>query len=144
MARAEAPPKGSEDDIRAYKDVLSRVLENRPSGARQRLADALGKHRSFVTQITSPAYATPIPHKHIATIFAVCHFSPAERDAFMAAYRKAHRGKLDIGEPTLRTRHLTLLVPDLGDAKQNTAFDKAVTEFIGKMAGLMRPSGGDE
>ncbi len=143
MAR-EPTPKPGEDDIRAYKQVLSRVLETRPSGARQRLADALGKHRSFVTQITSPAYATPIPQKHLATILAVCHFSPGERDAFMAAYRLAHPGKLEIGAPTLKTRHLTLLVPDLGEQKHNAAFDKAVTEFIGKMAALMRPSGGDE
>ena len=35
-----------------------------PSGTRQRLAAALGKNRSFVTQITSPAYATPIPARH--------------------------------------------------------------------------------
>jgi hypothetical protein len=143
MAR-EPAAKASEDDIRAYKQVLSRVLETRPSGARQRLADALGKHRSFVTQITSPAYATPIPPRHVATIFAVCHFSPPERQAFMAAYAKAHPGKLEIGEVSARMRHLTLLVPDLGDAKHNAAFDKAVTEFIGKLGGLMRPMGGDE
>lgn len=144
MRKSETPREGIEDQIRAYKLVLSKVLETRPSGARQRLADALGKHRSFVTQITSPGYATPIPQKHIATIFSVCHFSPAERDAFMAAYRGAHRGKLEIGDPAPRTRHLTLLVPELGDAKQNAAFDKAVTEFIGKMSALMRRSGGDE
>jgi hypothetical protein len=139
----DKPREGADEAIRAYKLLLSRVLETRPSGARQRLADALGKHRSFVTQITSASYATPIPQKHLATIFAVCHFSPAERDAFMAAYQRAHRGKLDIGELTMRTRHLTLLVPDLGD-KQNAAFDKAVAEFITKMGALMRPGGGDE
>ena len=143
MAR-EPAPRASEDDIRAYKLVLSHVLETRPSGARQRLADALGKHRSFVTQITSPAYPTPIPPKHVATIFAVCHFSSGERDAFMAAYGKAHPGKLETEEGTLKMRHLTLLVPDLGDQKHNAALDKAVTEFIGKIAGLMRPTGGDE
>lgn len=140
----ERPPREAADEaIRGYKLLLSRVLETRPSGARQRLADALGKHRSFVTQITSPSYTTPIPQKHLATIFAVCHFSPAERDAFMAAYQKAHRGKLDIGELTMRTRHLTLLVPDLGD-KQNAAFDKAIGEFIARMGALMRPGGGEE
>jgi hypothetical protein len=141
--RDKAPRAGADEAIADYKLLLSRVLETRPSGARQRLADALGKHRSFVTQITSPSYATPIPQKHLATIFAVCHFSPAERDAFMAAYQRAHRGKLDIGELTQRTRHLTLLVPDLGD-KQNAAFDKAVGEFITRMGALMRPGGGDE
>src|SRR6476660_10034765 len=108
MARAAAPMLiDAEEAIRAYKSILSHVIDQRPSGARQRLADALGKHRSFVTQITRPSYATPIPQKHLATIFAVCHFSPAERDAFMAAYQRAHRGKLDIGELTMRTRHLT-------------------------------------
>lgn len=143
MPPAKPPREGADEAIGEYKLILSRVLETRPSGARQRLADALGKHRSFITQITSPAYATPIPQKHLATIFAVCHFSPAERDAFMAAYRRAHRGRLDIGGLTQRTRHLTLLVPDLGD-KQNAAFDKAVSEFITKMGALMRPGGEDE
>jgi hypothetical protein len=143
MASDKAPREAADEAIRAYKLLLSNVLDTRPSGARQRLADALGKHRSFITQITSPTYTTPIPQKHLATIFAVCHFSPAERDAFVAAYRKAHRGKLDIGEPTIRTRHLTLLVPDIGD-KQNAAFDKAVAEFISRMGALMHPGGGDE
>jgi hypothetical protein len=130
------PPQGPEAHIRAYKGVLSRVLETRPSGARQRLADALGKHRSFVTQITSPGYSTPIPQKHLATIFSVCHFGPAEREAFMAAYQLAHPGRRSIGDATRKTRHLTLLVPDLGT--DNAAFDKAVGEFVTRIAGLMK------
>lgn len=137
MATPESPSAAGPDaHIRAYKGVLSRVLETRPSGARQRLADALGKHRSFVTQITSPSYSTPIPQKHLATIFSVCHFSPAERDSFMAAYQLAHPGRTKIGDPARRTRHLTLLVPDLG--ADNAAFDKAVSEFVSRVAGLMK------
>ena len=85
--------EGADENIAVYKRLLSSVLEQRPSGTRQRLADALGKHRSFITQIVSPTYATPIPHKHLATIFAVCHFSAAEREAFLAAYGKAHPEK---------------------------------------------------
>jgi hypothetical protein len=135
---------GAAQHIRDYKTVLLRVLEQRPSGTRQRLADALGKHRSFVTQITSPSYTTPIPQKHLATIFSVCHFSPAERDSFIAAYRKAHRGRLEIGDAARRTRHLTLIVPDLGEDKQNAAFDRAINEFIQKMTSLMKPSGGEQ
>jgi hypothetical protein len=135
---------GATRHIRDYKTVLLRVLEQRPSGTRQRLADALGKHRSFVTQITSPSYTTPIPQKHLATIFSVCHFSPAERDSFIAAYRKAHRGRLEIGDAARRTRHLTLIVPDLGEDKQNAAFDRAINEFIQKMTSLMKPSGGEQ
>jgi hypothetical protein len=137
------PESGPDDLVRNYKLVLSRVLETRPSGTRQRLADALGKHRSFITQMTSPTYATPIPQRHLATLFSVCHFSTAERDAFLAAYTAAHRGRLDIGNAGRRVRHLSLTLPDLGDDKTNRAFDKAIAEFVQRLAGLMH-QGGDE
>lgn len=129
-------PETPEEAIRAYKQVLSGVLDQRPSGTRQRLADALGKHRSFVSQITSPSYATPIPARHIAAIFSVCHFGPAERERFLSAYAVAHPGKAPpVDAP--RTRHLSLTVPDLGDDRQNAAFDRALAEFIQKLGGLM-------
>jgi hypothetical protein len=125
-----------DDAIIAYKTMLSGIIDNRPSGTRQRLATALGKHRSFVTQVTSPAYATPLPSRHLDTIFRVCHFSPAEQERFLEAYQVAHPGKL----PELRggdgTRQLTLTVPDLGNEKKNRKFDEAVAEFIQKIAAL--------
>lgn len=142
MPRAKAADT-PEELIRAYKLILSHVLETRPSGTRQRLADALGKHRSFITQMISPTYPTPIPQRHLATLFAVCHFSVAERDAFMTAYRAAHRGKLEIGDAERKMRHLSLLVPELGDDKKNAALDKAISEFVQRLTELMR-KGGDE
>ena len=66
----------------AYKKILNDVIDRRPSGTRQRLAAALGKNRSFVSQITNPAYAVPIPAVHLDIIFEVCHFSPEERRNF--------------------------------------------------------------
>ena len=144
MAKSEVVDESTGNHIRAYKLVLSSVLAARPSGARQRLADALGKHRSFVTQMTSPSYATPIPQRHLATLFSVCHFSPAERDEFMAAYRQAHPGRLEIGDADRKMRHLSLLVPDLGDDKTNAAFDKAMSDFVHKMSGILRKPGGAE
>jgi hypothetical protein len=122
--------------IKAYKSILAAVIEQRPSGTRQRLADALGKHRSFITQITSPAYPTPVPARHLPSIFAVCHLGQAERDAFLVAYQAAHPGKAAPAAGLRKTRHLSLTVPDFGDEKQNVAFDRAITEFIHKMAGL--------
>ena len=44
------------DPVAEYKAILKRVLDNRPSGTRQRLAKALGKNRSFISQIANPAY----------------------------------------------------------------------------------------
>jgi hypothetical protein len=142
MAKVESG--ANEDHIRAYKVILSGVLDQRPSGTRQRLADALGKHRSFVTQISSPAYPTPIPLKHLSTLFTVCHFSTAERDHFMIAYRKAHRASEDvIGGATRKMRHVSLLVPDLGTTRANSDLDRAIAEFVGRVSGLMRKPGED-
>src|SRR4029079_9365252 len=108
----KTPEPGSDEAIRAYKTILSQVIDQRPSGMRQRLADALGKHRSFVTQISSPAYSIPIPSKHLPSIFTVCHFSQVERDQFMAAYHQAHPGKVPVASGPRRTRHVSLIVPD--------------------------------
>jgi hypothetical protein len=133
--------RDAEEAIRAYKTVLSTVIEQRPSGTRQRLADALGKHRSFVTQITSPAYSTPIPSKHLPLIFSVCHFSSQERDLFLNAYKQAHPGKGQLPESGRRVRHLSLTVPDLGDDKHNAALDRAINDFIHRITSLAGKGG---
>lgn len=134
-AASQAPPTPAEAAIRAYKTVLATVIEQRPSGTRQRLADALGKHRSFVSQIAGPSYPTPIPARHLPVIFSVCHFSPAERDSFLAAYRIAHPGKGPVGAAK-RMRHISLSVPDMGDARQNAALDRAINEFIQRISSI--------
>ncbi|PZM16255.1 hypothetical protein [Rhizobium tubonense] len=126
----------TESTIVDYKIILLGIIDMRPSGTRQRLADALGKHRSFVTQITSPTYSTPLPARHLPTIFKVCHFSPAEQERFLKAYQLAHPGRL----PDLATRdgvrQMSLTVPDFGNEKKNRMFDEAIEEFILKMARL--------
>jgi hypothetical protein len=126
-----------EDPIVAYKTILAQIIDNRPSGTRQRLAAALGKHRSFVTQITSPAYSTPLPARHLATIFRVCHFSPTEQEHFVAAYHAAHPGKLPDFGSSEGLRSLSLMVPDLGDDKKNRLVDEAITDFVQKIATLL-------
>jgi hypothetical protein len=126
-----------EDAITGYKTILAQIIDNRPSGTRQRLAAALGKHRSFVTQVTSPAYSTPLPARHLATIFRVCHFSPAEQDRFVEAYHAAHPGKLPDFGSSEGLRPLSLMVPDLGDDKKNRSLDEAITDFVQKIATLL-------
>lgn len=125
-----------EDAIIAYKTLLAQFIDNRPSGTRQRLATALGKHRSFVTQVTSPTYSTPLPARHLATIFRVCHFSPAEQDRFLDAYQAAHPGKLpDLGNAE-KLRHLSLMVPDLGDERKNRLLEEAIADLVQKIVAM--------
>ena len=117
------------DLVAEYKRVLAGVLDNRPSGTRQHLAQALGKHRSFVSQIANPAYTTPIPVDHLDTIFSVCHFSAAERGAFLDLYRRAHpRRQLPTGAQH-RTRTFSVTLPDLDDAELNLKMEHLIADF---------------
>ena len=54
-SRAVADPSAVAD----YKRILQEVLENRPAGTRLRLAEALGKNRSFISQIANPNSSIP-------------------------------------------------------------------------------------
>ena len=79
MTEPAVEGQGEEGAVAAYKTIFKAVLEKRPSGMRLKLAQAMGKNRSFISQIANPTYPVPIPVQHLNTIFEACHFSPAER-----------------------------------------------------------------
>src|ERR1051325_8002579 len=132
----QARAKTAASAVAGYKEILKRVLDNRPSGTRLRLAAALGKTRSFVTQIASPTYSIPIPAQHLDTIFHVCHFLADEQRAFLDAYHRAHPHRRQHLSDVPRTRTLTVTVPDLGDKRRNRAIDEAVADFVHRLARL--------
>jgi hypothetical protein len=141
MAEAAAASDGKIDFVAAYKGILQDVLDRRPSGTRQRLADALKRNRSFITQIANPSYAIPVPARHVATIFEICHFSPAERTAFMEAYHKAHpRSLIEVSNRT-RGRHVHLVLPDFGSDEKNRNFDELLETFITGVSRLVAVKG---
>jgi hypothetical protein len=121
-------------NVAEYKIILRKVLDNRPSGTRLKLAAALGKNRSFVSQITNPAYLVPIPAKHVAVIFDVCHPSSAERAAFLDAYGRAHPGRLRAPHREARTRVITVTVPELGDDKKNRELEQLIVDLAAQLA----------
>jgi hypothetical protein len=152
--RARSIGEGMADDgdrtnevnwVAEYKRILLRVLDLRPSGMRQRLADALGANRSFVSQITNPAYPVPIPPRHVEIIFDACRFPEAERRAFLEAYERAHPGRLQPHRPSPHLRHVTLYVPDLGDPAKNAELDKMLSDMATRLAALISgQTGGDD
>ena len=116
MAEPEAPDRA--EKIAGYKTLLRSVIERRPSGLRGRLAMALGKHKSFVSQITNPSYTVPIPATDLTTIFEICHLAPAEREQFLALYREAHPERAQRPPPAqraARAAHRLAPVRDGGD-----------------------------
>ena len=124
--------------VAEYKRVLVKVLENRPSGTRQRLAVALGKNRSFISQIANPSYATPIPAQHLETIFEICLFPATERRTFLEAYGRAHPGKVERRRDRKdhRMRPLTVYVPDLEDEAKNQALDRLLVDIAARIGKL--------
>jgi hypothetical protein len=124
--------------VAEYKRVLAKVLENRPSGTRQRLAVALGKNRSFVSQIANPSYSTPIPVQHLESIFEICLFPANDRKAFLEAYGRAHPGKLERSKHRKdhRLRPVTVYVPDLNDEAKNQALDRLLADIAARIGKL--------
>jgi hypothetical protein len=135
MAQAPASDKPAPEAVAAYKRMLAEIIERRPSGTRQRLADALAKNRSFVSQITNPAYATPIPASHLPAIFTLCHFSSAERQQFTRLYALAHPRKMLRDAP--KRGSFAVHLPDLGDAALNRKLHGLVSGFVRDIVKLM-------
>jgi hypothetical protein len=131
------PERPRADAVASYKAVLKRIIDTRPSGTRHRLAIALGKNRSFISQIANPVYAVPIPVQHLETIFEICHFTAADRRDFLAAYGEAHPRRHELVRKSAGTRKLTLTLPDLGNARRNRLLDEAVAEIARRLAHII-------
>jgi hypothetical protein len=132
---------GDLEPIAAYKTILRDCIDRRPAGMRTRIANALGKHKSFVSQLTNPVYPMPIPARHLETIFEICHFSPEERRAFLKAYARAHPERRpepvrEVGAPS-RRRSISVDVPDLGDPRKQRALEALLREFAERIGELL-------
>jgi hypothetical protein len=136
---AEAAPAGRAGAVAGYKALLRAVIERRPSGLRGRLALALGKHKSFVSQITSPAYAVPIPAADLPVIFEVCHLTGAERERFLALYREAHpeRAPRLSAEPP-GTRELRIALPTFQSEATAREVEAAILDLANRIIRLAR------
>ena len=130
--RSRAP--GRDELVAAYKRLLQEYIDRRPSGLRLKIAKAIGKHRSFVSQITNPSYPIPVPARHLDAIFRICHLAPEERQAFMAAYEAAHPCHPREGRRAPRKarerRVIEIDLPVLGDPD----LEREMEDFLRHMA----------
>ncbi|MBR0801383.1 hypothetical protein JQ615_39150 [Bradyrhizobium jicamae] len=138
MADAATDEEADAGAVAIYKRIFKEVLDRRPSGMRLRLAHAMGKNRSFVSQISNPTYPVPIPVQHLNTIFDVCHFSPQAKAAFLRAYARAHPRRTSRLTEGPHERTLTLHLPDLGSTKRNGQLDALFQEFARRLIVLVQ------
>ena len=138
MSEAAIEEAGELSAVAEYKRIFKEVLDNRPSGMRLRLAHAMGKNRSFVSQISNPIYPVPIPVHHLNTIFEVCHFAPPTKVAFLKAYARAHPRRMGRLDEIPRERTIMLHLPDLGNSKRNAQLDSLLQEFGRRLIAILQ------
>ena len=130
--RSKTP--GRDELVAAYKRLLQEYIDRRPSGLRLKIAKAIGKHRSFVSQITNPSYPIPVPARHLEAIFRICHLAPEERQAFMAAYDAAHPGHPREGRRSPRKGRERRVIEIELPVTDDPELEREMEEFLRHMA----------
>ena len=123
--------------VSEYKTILNDVINERPSGTRQRLAEALNKNRSFISQITNPGYSTPIPVKHLDIMFEICVFAPAQKEQFLELYHKAHPNRVISHDGEHRVRKISVNIPRFKDEVANKLAEKLLQQYADGMTKLI-------
>jgi hypothetical protein len=137
------PAPASRDElVAAYKRLLQEYIDRRPSGLRLKVAKAIGKHRSFVSQITNPIYPIPVPARHLDAIFRICHLAPEEKQAFLAAYEAAHpnhpRAEPRSPRKSREKRIVEIELPILDDPEMEREMDELLRQVARQIEKLVR------
>ena len=77
------------------------------------------------------------PPPHLDLIFEICHFSPADRRAFLDAFDLAHPNRVRRAREVPSLRAVRIEVVDFGDAKKNRAFDELIRDTARRFARLV-------
>lgn len=137
-----APEHGRDALVAAYKRLLQEYVDRRPSGLRLKIAKAIGKHRSFVSQITNPVYPVPVPARHLETIFRICHLAPEEKQAFLSAYEAAHPRQRERGWHTPRRgrekRTIEIELPMVEDAELESELEELLRQVARQIEKIVR------
>lgn len=128
------------DPVAEYKILLKGYLERRPSGTRQKLAEAIGTNKSFISQVTNPTYKVPLPAQHIPALFRICHLSAEEQQVFLEIYRRAHPAQsAALAElATIEEGTLKVAIPSDLDADTRHQVEQVILEFADRVITLAR------
>lgn len=122
--------------IARYKRILRNYLDQRPSGVRQKIAQVLGTHKSFVSLITNPNDPTPIPARHLEAIMDVCYLSAREKKEFLEAYNLAHPDQAPPPRTHLHYKTLHIQVPVLASHEKQEALELLIQDTVRRLYNL--------
>ncbi|WP_193370446.1 hypothetical protein [Pelagibius marinus] len=140
----DAPKREADDPVAEYKVLLKRYLDRRPSGTRQKLAEAFGTHKSFISQVTNPAYRVPLPAQHIPAMFRVCHLSEEEQRHFLELYGRAHPAQSVAMEElaSIERDVLRIPLPHGMDETRRNQVRQLIHDFAERVIALAQSGGG--
>ncbi len=125
--------------ISQYKEMLQELIDKRPAGLRGQLAVALGKHKSFISQITNPIYRVPIPARDLQTIFDICNLSTEERGTFLDLYNRAHVTNIELSGLEKRvTSEIKISLPAFDNPALTREVQNLIQEFSERLISLAR------
>ncbi len=128
------------DAIAEYKALLRAYIDRRPSGTRQKLAEAFGTHKSFISQITNPNYRVPLPAQHIPALFKVCRLNAQEQRAFLEVYARAHPGQYGAIEDLalLEKDVVRIPLPEFEDPALRQQVEHLIKDFAERVVTLVK------
>ncbi len=140
MSDVRTPVMKPAEALRAYKTLLRELINQRPSGTRKRIAEALGTHRSFISQVTNPSLKVPLPAQHVEELFRVCHFSVEEKRQFLALYRQAHPDRpVRFADIETDDQHvIRIVVPPFKSARKRAEVEHLIREFAARIIDLSK------
>jgi len=140
MASATDADVTVEEAVAAYKALLRDLIDLRPSGTRQRIAQALGTHKSFVSQVTNPGLRVPLPAQHVEQIFKICHFSAEERQAFLDLYKRAHPNqRVSFADLEAENQDvIRIVLPPFKDPQKRRDVEDTIREFAARVIALAK------
>jgi hypothetical protein len=126
--------------IAEYKALLRTYLDRRPSGTRQKLAEAYGTPNSYISQIINPSYRVPLPAQHIPALFRVCHLSPEEQRAFLDVYARAHPGQFAAMEELASFEEdvLRIPMPKFSDPAQRKQVEQLIKGYAERIVAIFQ------
>lgn len=129
-----------DDAVAAYKAELRRIIDRRPSGTRQKLAEAFGTHKSFISQIVNPNYRVPLPAQHIPALLRVCRLSTEEERGFLDLYARAHPSQSGaIKELASIEEHvLRIPIPEFDDPADRREVEQLIHDFAERVISLTK------
>lgn len=132
--------EGADDAVAAYKVELRAIIDRRPSGTRQKLAEAFGTHKSFISQITNPVYRVPLPAQHIPALLRVCRLSDDEERRFLTLYAAAHPAQSSaIRElASIEDNVLRIPIPDFDKPQVRAEVEELIREFSERVITLAK------